>query len=138
MKTFRKVQALAFVPSEDVITGFEMIKIESTDKSNFFLTYVEINYIGPIKKDKRSSPRFPIEFWNLNERVKQDLPRTNNNVESWHSRIKSDTRHNLTVNKVVDFFHLEQNNMETDLLLLFSGNQLKSVSNKIKKHEEKV
>jgi hypothetical protein len=28
------------------------------------------------------SPRFPIELWNLHDRVKLDLPKTNNNVGS--------------------------------------------------------
>ncbi|RNA05670.1 hypothetical protein BpHYR1_025989 [Brachionus plicatilis] len=72
------------------------------------------------------SIRFPIDIWNLHERVKKDLPRTSNNVESWHSRIKSDARHNLTVNKVVEFFRLEQ------------SSQLKSTSSKAQKKEDKI
>ncbi|RNA28189.1 MULE transposase domain [Brachionus plicatilis] len=62
-----------------------------------FLQYVENNYVGTNSK----KPRFSLDLWNLHERVKRDLPRTNNNVESWHSRIKPDARKNLTVAKEI-------------------------------------
>ncbi|CAF1040609.1 unnamed protein product [Brachionus calyciflorus] len=79
------------------------------------------------KKSRQVSQRFTIELWNLHDRVKLDLPRTKYNLEAWHSRIKTDTRHNLTANKVVEFFRLEQNNIELDLLLLFTGSQIKLI-----------
>ena len=43
---------------------------------------------------------------------------------------------NLTVAKVVELFRLEQNSMESDLLLLFNGEQLKSIKTKVAKKEE--
>lgn len=129
-QTFRKVQALAFIPCEDVFDGFELIRTSSPNTARQFLDYVENNYIGKLKGNKLSKARFPIELWNLHERVKLDLPRTNNNVESWHSRIKPDSCKNLTVKKVVEFFRLEQNNMETDLVLLFNGEQIKVIKKK--------
>ncbi|CAF1063806.1 unnamed protein product [Brachionus calyciflorus] len=51
---------------------------------------------------------------------------------SWHSRIKSDASKNLTVKKVV------QNNMENDLVLLFSGETLKQTKKKDLVREEKL
>ena len=115
-ETFRQIQALAFIPCCDVFQGFEIIKRNSSNNAIFFINYVQNNYIGTIRQGRQVSPRFPIELWNLHDRVKLDLQRTNNNVESWHSRIKTDARHNLTVNKVIEFFKLEQNNIESDLL----------------------
>ena len=50
----------------------------------------------------RIRPRFLKELWNVFDRLNENLPRTNNDVESWHSRIKPDTRQNLTVGKVVE------------------------------------
>ena len=136
--TYRKVQALAFLPIDDVIAGFDLVKAEALGSVKSFLTYVENNYIGKVKDEKRMIPRFPISLWNLHERVKNDLPRTNNNVESWHSRIKPDVSKNLTVKKVIEFFRLEQNNMETDLVLLFGGETLKQTKKKVALREEKL
>ena len=136
--TFRKIKALAFLPEADVVAGFESIKNSAPSNTKSFITYIENNYIGKIKDDKRVVPRFPISLWNLNARVKAGLPRTNNNVESWHSRIKPDASKNLTVKKVVEFFRLEQNNMETDLVLLFSGETLKQTKKKDLVREEKL
>ncbi|CAF0844492.1 unnamed protein product [Brachionus calyciflorus] len=74
------------------------------------------------------------ETWNVYERVKLNLPRTNNNVESWHSRIKPDARKNLTISKVVELFRLEQSNMEADLIKLLKGEILaKQSKRQIKK-----
>ncbi|CAF0901798.1 unnamed protein product, partial [Brachionus calyciflorus] len=106
--TFRLVQSLPFIPSEDVSKGFNYIKTNAPKSALLFLTYIENNYIGV----ERSNARFQVDIWNLYERVKRDLPRTNNNVESWNSRIKPDAKKNLTVAKVVELFRLEQNNME--------------------------
>ncbi|RNA42066.1 hypothetical protein BpHYR1_016409 [Brachionus plicatilis] len=59
---------------------------------------------------------------------------TNNNVESWHSRIKPDARNSLTIDKVVELFREEQSNMESDLAQVLSGQVLKtSTQRQIKK-----
>lgn len=136
--TFRMTKALAFLPEEDVVNGFEYVKQSAPASTKSFITYIENNYIGKTKDGKRVSARFPISLWNLNENVKAGLPRTNNNVESWHSRIKPDVSKNLTVEKVVEFFRLEQNNMETDLVLLFSGETIKQTKKKDLVREEKL
>ncbi|CAF1118057.1 unnamed protein product, partial [Brachionus calyciflorus] len=83
-------------------------------------------------------PRFDIELWNLFDRVKKDIPRTNNDVESWHSRIKFDARQNLTVAKVVELFRLEQNYTETNLVNLFNGDVLKKNKKKVLEREQKL
>ena len=126
------------MPKEDVVSGFEYVKQSAPASTKSFITYIENNYIGKTKDGKRVSARFPISLWNLNGRVKAGLPRTNNNVESWHSRIKPDVSKNLTVDKVVEFFRLEQNNMETDLVLLFSGETLKHTKKKHLVREENL
>ena len=40
--------------------------------------------------------RFPIEDWNLFERVKDGKPTTNNNVENWLTVVMKDQRRKLT------------------------------------------
>ena len=79
------------------------------------LNFFENKYIGRIKSIKslcvRSKPRFGIDLWNVHDRVKKNLPRTNNEVESWHSRIKPDAKQNLSEAKEVELFRQEQSLM---------------------------
>ncbi|CAF0740712.1 unnamed protein product [Brachionus calyciflorus] len=120
-KSFRRLQALAFIPPSDVEKALSLIKQDSPSYFLKILNYFENNYIGRIKDGNRCKPRYLIEVWNLYERIKLDLPRTNNSVESWHSRLKPDVRQNLSVAKVVELFRLEQDYMEADLIKLFKG-----------------
>ena len=86
--TFKKVQALAYLPPKDVLKGFNIIEKESPKAFQPVLTWLENNYIGKLKKNSRTErvePRFPIKIWNLHERVKKGLPTTNNGVEVWHN-----------------------------------------------------
>ncbi|CAF0877868.1 unnamed protein product, partial [Brachionus calyciflorus] len=88
--SFKLVQALAFLPVKDVIEGFKLIQKQCPESFEPILIYFEQVYIGKLKPNSKSHrvvPRYPIELWSVFERVKQKLPRTNNNVESWHSRV---------------------------------------------------
>ena len=77
------------------------------------LVYFEDNYIGkPINETTRKAPLFPIELWNVNKRVIEDLPRTNNPIESWHKQFEMDCKKHPSFNKLVEQFRLEQNNTE--------------------------
>ncbi|CAF0849443.1 unnamed protein product [Brachionus calyciflorus] len=98
---WRQVQnkALPFLPIRDIIEGFKYISENSTVNFVPILNYFELNNIGRIKQGERSKPRFDIALLNVNERVHLNLPLRNNDVESWHSRIKPDARQNLTVSK---------------------------------------
>ena len=136
--SFRRLQALAFIPVCDIIEGFEYIKQTAPCSFSNILHYFENNYIGHVKNGVRGKPRFDIELWNLFDRVKKDIPRTNNDVESWHSRIKFDARQNLTVAKVVELFRLEQNYTETNLVNLFNGDVLKKNKKKVLEREQKL
>ncbi|RNA37123.1 hypothetical protein BpHYR1_012687, partial [Brachionus plicatilis] len=100
-----KLKALAFLPEADVLTGFEQVKVFAPAKG------------------KRVVPRFPIDIWNLHERVKLGLPHACKN---------------MTVKKAIEFFRLEQNNMETDLLILFSGETIKQTRKKDLVREQKL
>ena len=98
------------------------------------MNYFEKNYIGRAG----GKPRFEMELWNLFERVKNNITRTNNDVESWHSRLKYDARQNLTVAKVVELFRLEQSYMESSLVSLFNGDVIKKTKNRQVEKNEKL
>ena len=52
------------------------------------LTYTET--IGVMReRTRRENPLYPVSFWNVKKRVDEDLPRTNNAVEGFHSVLRS-------------------------------------------------
>jgi hypothetical protein len=72
--SFKTMQALAYLPVDDVITGFELLSSEAPPKFKPILSWLENNYIGKFKPNSRTSrvvPRYPIKMWNLHERVKK-------------------------------------------------------------------
>ena len=90
----RCFSALAFLPTEDVIEGFEVL----TDDDDLavppeFVSYFETNYIGCLRRrgrnQRRLVPLFPVGCWNVHDRNVQGLPRTNNNLEGWHNAFQS-------------------------------------------------
>ena len=87
-------------------------------------------------QSSRVTARFPIKLWNLFERVKQNLPRTNNSVESWHGTITEENQSHLTVNKCIDLFKLEQSNTENWLANLESGLIVKRKKQSVLKEEK--
>ena len=40
-------------------------------------------------RTRRENLLYPVIFWNVKKRVYEDLPRTNNTVESFHSVLRS-------------------------------------------------
>jgi hypothetical protein len=92
-KTFKLIQALAYLPPGSVIKGFGLIKSQAPSSSRSLLDYFENTYIGrckPHSKTARANARYPIGTWNVYERVKSKKPRTTNNLESWHCQIQID------------------------------------------------
>ena len=82
------------------------------------------NYIE-IGKSKRKIPRFPMDTWNLYDRVLQRLPRTNNEVESWHNVLSKDEKSHLTCNKLIEKLHKKQSHTENILVMIETGQVFK-------------
>ena len=67
------------------------------------LDYFETNYIGELRRGRRLEPRYPHTLWNMNLRVHENLPRTNNNLEGWYNRFSNSLGHRHThVCKFID------------------------------------
>ena len=45
--------------------------------------------MGELWRGRRLQLMFPHELWNINIRVQEDLARTNNELEGWHTRFSS-------------------------------------------------
>ncbi|RMZ97756.1 mule transposase domain [Brachionus plicatilis] len=104
--SFKLVQALAFLPVQDVL--------------------VSITILNACILTQRVIPLYSIETWNVFDRVKRRLPRTNNNVENWHSRIQADVRKKMNMLMVVEILRLEQSKSENDYAILSIGEVLKT------------
>ncbi|KAG8231060.1 hypothetical protein J437_LFUL010685, partial [Ladona fulva] len=88
----RCIIALAFLPIEDVVDGFEELG-EDDDIPHELLSYFEINYLGCVRgrgqRRRRGTPYFPMEMWNMNSRTISNMPRTNNSVEASHKALQT-------------------------------------------------
>ena len=51
------------------------------------------------------------------------MPRTNNAIESWHSRLKADVKKEMTLNKLVNLLKEEQSKTDTTVMSLDLGNK---------------
>ncbi|CAF1128917.1 unnamed protein product [Brachionus calyciflorus] len=122
-------QAIAFIPSNDVVEVFSQIKSSITDTRVIeFYNYIEDNYIGKFVQCKvgrgrgvktissYSRPLFDVNLWNVNERTSECLPRTNNFVESWHNAFSSMLDKHPLVYSLIDYFLKEQKRVEHQLV----------------------
>jgi len=54
------------------------------------LAFTHLYNLGKERVDgSRGTPKYPPILWNMNERVKGDLPLTTNGLEFWHSSIRA-------------------------------------------------
>ena len=77
-------------------------------------------------KNKRSvlvhkDPLFSIKLWNLNSRIHECLPRTNNFVEAWHNAFSRMLSKHPLVYSLIDTFRLEQKKNEEIIIQLKTG-----------------
>jgi hypothetical protein len=118
------MQALAYLPEKDVIDGFDLIKKNMKPNFKPMIDYFEKNYIRKLKSNSKSArevPRFSISSWNLHQRVLLKLPRTNNAIESWHSRLKADVKKEITLNRLINLLREEQSKTDTTVMSIELG-----------------
>ena len=87
----RMLTAIAFVPVSDAVDAFDaLIDAGYPARAEPIIDYFEDNFIGrPDRRGNRRSPIFALTLWNVNQRVVESLPRTNNSVEGWHCGFQS-------------------------------------------------
>ena len=133
-KCFLLTQSLSFLPINNVIDGFLIIKQyaeQNCEKYLFFLSYIEEYYIGVLDKTNqiRKKPAFPIETWNIHDRILNNKPRSSNNVERWNKQIQNDSGdHHLAVCTLIENLRLEQGLTESTIVQINSGVENKKSS----------
>lgn len=87
----RKLIALAFLKPDEIEDAFEELEdsMPDTIKVNDFLTFFKKNYIINQIGRRRKAAVYPPSFWSVTDLVDKELPRTQNSVEAWHRRFKS-------------------------------------------------
>ena len=109
----RKFLALAFVPPRLVHQYFGLLLAEEQGRGDEllkdFITYFQATYIGyQAPNGVETDARFPYHIWNMYQRVKDRLPRTNNSIEGWHSAFSRDTMAHPSLEKLVALYYKEQ------------------------------
>ena len=101
------LDGLAFLPSERVSEGINLLKQQVPEGLFDLVEYFDTTYIhGPLKAipgtrglirmQRTNSPRFAIDKWNVNAVTLEDGHRTNNVCESWNNAFNKLAGHKNT------------------------------------------
>jgi hypothetical protein len=142
----RKLYALPFVRVSDVVTTLKLVadSLEDDDQTDDLLGYFEKHGSENRNDEVRSQSRpivyilrtslgigrehstFPIELWNIHDRVSTNLPRSNNSIEGWHKVFSTRVSAvHPTINKLAEKIRREQSKFEFDVALLRGGQEPK-------------
>ena len=81
--------AFASVQRASVVDAFEELQDFADAEMGPILDYFEDTYIGRKRRRNRAPPKYAHGLWNVEERLVDGLPRTNNAVEGWHRHMQS-------------------------------------------------
>ena len=120
---------LSLLPTTDVKKAFDDIvapyfedNFQDNEEVDNFVRYFERAFIGrQLRAGKRSNPLFPIDMWNIRERVLNDFQTTNNAVESWNARWNNSLGTNHNIYCVINGFMNEDALARTKFQLAVAG-----------------
>ena len=109
----RRFTSLAFVPPEQVHHYMRLVMADEAARNDGLLTelilYFQQWYVGQEVNGQEIQGRFPKELWNMYQRVKDGLPRTNNSLEGWHHAFANGIAPHPALPKLVQKYRHEQN-----------------------------
>ena len=115
-----KLDALAFLPVNDVVVGFQLLQNSAPDGTDELVAYKDVNYVNGTFRNiqqpgdmqqviRRIPPRFPPESWNVHNQAINGDPKTNNLVEGWNHRFKKLLGHiHPTIWRAIEYVQLER------------------------------
>lgn len=121
----RMLAALAFVPTDRVIESFDtLLESHSPSTAQRVIDYFEDTFIGrPLRRNGRREPIIARNLWNVNSRVDDVLPRTNNSVEGWHRAFQSSLScAHPSLWKLIDYFKREEGLQRYNIAQIMTGN----------------
>ena len=108
----RKFLALAFVPPQQVHHYMQLLMIEEINREDRllvdFITYFQSTYVGQMVNGVEFPGKYPYHLWNMYQRVKDNLPRTNNSLEGWHNGFARDLPNHPAIPKLAAKYQTEQ------------------------------
>ncbi|XP_021706655.1 uncharacterized protein LOC110678299 [Aedes aegypti] len=129
---FKQTQALAFLPPSKIPEAFDMLKASALYRLTEFFSYFEENYVhGRVRRTTkqgrvtRNDPLYPPSLWSVYDNIKKAIPRTTNQIESWHSQWNSIVGHHAGVLKMIEKFRLEEKYVSGQILGYLSANSSK-------------
>lgn len=87
----RLIPALAFLTPAEIPRAFYEVERLLPRAATPIATWFERNYVAGTRQrasSERSRPLYPPTFWSVTDQMAVGLPRTQNNVEAWHRRLK--------------------------------------------------
>lgn len=121
------LMSLPFVPEEDVNEVFDALVEVLEDEVLPISDYIETTYIKgrPARGRRRAAPPlFPANLWNVHDSVLNDVQRTTNQVEGWHSRLqRMMTTHHASIWKFLDAIRKDQHDAMNQLVQILAGHR---------------
>ncbi|XP_050516377.1 uncharacterized protein LOC126891239 [Diabrotica virgifera virgifera] len=130
----KMILSLAFVPIDRIDDALDHLYATLPLEIQKLLNYFEDNYVGrPNRRGGgRRQPLFPPEIWNLYQRVRDGVDRTNNHAEAANRRIQNELgMDHPTIWKFIDALKKIQAGRDVFLERLIAGNEPPS---KLKKY----
>lgn len=126
--------ALAYVPVDDVLHCFTLLKDDAPDDFIPILDYFEQNYVlGRPGRGRRKAvpPRYPAKMWNQHEAALDGSHKTNNVSEGWHNRFRLVVgKHHPDLYSALNEFQKEQADTEIAIAELSLGRMVKAAPKK--------
>ncbi|CAM4983192.1 unnamed protein product [Rotaria socialis] len=131
----KQLIALAFVPLDQIIIGFDLICDLFDDDADDLLEYFEKTRIGTGRK----KPQFDHKLWNIHDRVVATVPRSNNSVEGWHNAFASRVAiSHPTIVKLGEKIRREQSKFEVGMAKILQGHNIKTKKACYRKLDERI
>jgi len=140
----RQLSAIAFVPTSDVVSSYDILMNTSFFEDNERLLqplvdYYEDTWIGRPRRGGRRPPLFPHALWNCFQTTAVRNSRTNNSVEGWNRRFNSivGMKH-PTIWKFIEKLKEEQSFNEMKLNQLIAGTPAQPRKRKYRDLEDRL
>ncbi|XP_076820927.1 uncharacterized protein LOC143466174 [Clavelina lepadiformis] len=118
--------ALAFLPVDEVSDAFDELVADYPAEVMPLVNYFEDNYVGRRnRRGDRRQPLFPVHMWSVKARQDAGLPRTNNQLESWHNAFQGSTEtHHPSIFRFIEALRREEALQRANRTQLLQGRDL--------------